>query len=125
MNQPKDSGETSSPPPSGMGEELGRRQFITAASAALAAITLSSGRATAQNIPEVIDAENGPSANDPGPENKLMREASPSRFIPPPTDRGDVEQFWNSFSIQHRRIQPGGWTRQSRFPRILPELTCA
>lgn len=112
MNQPKDSGETSSPPQSGMGEELGRRQFITAASAALAAITLSSGRAAAQNIPEVIDAENGPSANDPGPENQLMREASPSRFIPPPTDRGDVEQFWNSFSIQHRRIQPGGWTRQ-------------
>jgi oxalate decarboxylase len=112
MNQPKDSGEPSSPPPSGMGEELGRRQFITAASAALAAITLSSSRAAAQNIPEVIAAENGPSANDPGPENKLMREASPSRFLPPPTDRGDVEQFWNSFSIQHRRIQPGGWTRQ-------------
>lgn len=79
--------------PSSIGEELGRRKFITAASAVLAGLTLSARQAAAQNIPEVIDAEKGASANDPGPENKLMRDASPSRFLPPPTDRGDVEQL--------------------------------
>jgi oxalate decarboxylase len=112
MKHRTESEETSSSGSNGIGEELGRRKFITAASAVLAGLTLSAGQAAAQNIPEIIDAEKGASANDPGQENQLMREASPSRFLPPPTDRGDVEQFWNSFSIQHRRIQPGGWTRQ-------------
>ena len=101
MKHRTESEETSSSGSNGIGEELGRRKFIAAASAVLAGLTLSAGQAAAQNIPEIIDAEKGASANDPGPENPLMREASPSRFLPPPTDRGDVEQFWNSFPIQH------------------------
>jgi hypothetical protein len=48
--------ETSSSGPNGIGEELGRRKFITAASAVLAGLTLSAGQAAAQNIPEIIDA---------------------------------------------------------------------
>ncbi|HEX3445901.1 MAG TPA: cupin domain-containing protein [Chthoniobacterales bacterium] len=89
-----------------------RRRFITGTSAALAAIALSSRQATAQDVQKVTDAQHGESASDPGPENNLLREASPNSLLPPPTDRGEVPSFWNSFSEQHRRVQPGGWSRQ-------------
>jgi oxalate decarboxylase len=32
--------------------------------------------------------------------------------LPPDTDHGEVQTFWNSFSAAHRRIQEGGWSRQ-------------
>jgi oxalate decarboxylase len=100
------------PIPSDSSEACDRRRFIAGASAALAAVALSSGQATAQNIQNVIRAQHGPGASDPGPENELLREASPNSLLPPPTDHGEVESFWNSFSVQHRRVQPGGWSRQ-------------
>jgi oxalate decarboxylase len=93
-------------------EACDRRRFIAGASAALAAVALSSRQAAAQDIQKVIEAQHGQSASDPGPENKLLREASPNSLLPPPTDHGEVESFWNSFSVQHRRVQPGGWSRQ-------------
>src|SRR5258708_29640612 len=98
--------------PFGRPEACDRRRFISGASAALAALALSSRPAAAQDIQKVIEAQHGQSASDPGPENKLLREASPNSLLPPPTDHGEVESFWNSFSVQHRRVQPGGWSRQ-------------
>jgi oxalate decarboxylase len=32
--------------------------------------------------------------------------------MPEDTDAGDVETFWYSFELAHRRVQDGGWTRQ-------------
>src|SRR5580704_7932640 len=93
-------------------EVFGRRRFIAGASAALAAVALSSRQAAAQDIQKVTEAQHGQSASDPGPENELLREASPNSLLPPPTDHGEVPSFWNSFSVQHRRVQPGGWSRQ-------------
>jgi len=51
-------------------------------------------------------------AADPGPENAALKSASPDEFLPPATDHGLVPPFWNSFSLAHRRVQEGGWTRQ-------------
>ena len=51
-------------------------------------------------------------AADPGPENAALKSASPDEFRPPATDHGLVPPFWNSFSLAHRRVQEGGWTRQ-------------
>ena len=104
--------EVLSPIPLDPPEACNRRRFIAGASAALAAVALSSGQAAAQDIQKVTEAQHGPSASDPGPENELLREASPNSLLPPPTDHGEVESFWNSFSVQHRRVQPGGWSRQ-------------
>src|SRR5258708_14280732 len=98
--------------PFGRPEACDRRRFISGASAALAALALSSRPAAAQDIQKVTEAQHGQSASDPGPENELLREASPNSLLPPPTDRGEVPSFWNSFSVQHRRVQPGGWSRQ-------------
>lgn len=52
------------------------------------------------------------SASNPGPENDLIQRANPNTFLPPPTDHGEVQTFWNTFSTAHRRIQEGGWSRQ-------------
>jgi len=48
-------------------EACDRRRFIAGASAALAAVALSSRQAAAQDIQKVIEAQHGQSASDPGP----------------------------------------------------------
>jgi hypothetical protein len=60
------------------GKAYDRRRFITGTSAALAAIGLTTRQAAAQDIEKVTDAQRGESASDPGPENNLLREASPN-----------------------------------------------
>ena len=89
-----------------------RRQFLGATSAALAAVALVTGDAGGQELQDAERAQRDASASDPGPENRLVREANPNTFLPPPTDHGEVQTFWNSFSVAHRRIQEGGWSRQ-------------
>jgi oxalate decarboxylase len=88
-----------------------RRTFLGASSLLMAA-ALTAKRAAAQFIQKVQKAEHDRSASDAGPENIKVREANPYTFLPPPTDHGEVPTFWNSFSIAHRRIQEGGWSRQ-------------
>ncbi len=89
---------------------VNRRRFIGAAgSTALAALLL--GKARGQDI-QAAAAQKGPSASDAGPENTPLRDTAPNTFSPPPTDHGESQNFWNSFSVQHRRIQDGGWSRQ-------------
>jgi hypothetical protein len=53
------------------------RRIIAGASPALAAVALSSRQAAAQHIQKVTEAQHGQSASDPGPENQLLRKASP------------------------------------------------
>lgn len=88
-----------------------RRHWI-AGSAAFATALLAARNAGAQDIQKVEQAQHDASATDPGPENRDVRAAQPNTFTPPPTDHGEVETFWNTFSSAHRRVQPGGWSRQ-------------
>ncbi len=89
-----------------------RRQFLGGTSAALAAAALAGIEAGAQELGDAKKARGDASATDPGPQNKLVQEANPNTFMPPPTDHGEVQNFWQSFSVAHRRIQEGGWSRQ-------------
>jgi oxalate decarboxylase len=99
-------------------ESWNRRKFLGQSSGALLSAALLA-RAQAQeqkpeprNIESVTKAHHDASATDAGPENELLKEANPNTFVPPPTDHGEVETFWSSFSTAHRRIQEGGWSRQ-------------
>jgi oxalate decarboxylase len=97
---------------------LDRRRFLTASSAVL--FTAITSDAAAQQLDDTRKARRDQSATDPGPENKLVNQANPQLFNPPITDHGEVESFWNSFTLAHRRIQEGGWSRQvtvADFPR--------
>jgi len=89
-----------------------RRQFLGTGSAALLSAAVVMGRADGQDIQQAIKAEHDRSESDAGPENKPLQDVSPNAFVPPPTDHGEVRSFWNSFSVAHRRIQEGGWSRQ-------------
>ena len=91
---------------------MDRRKFIGAGSSALVLTALALSQARGQDIEKVTAAQHGLAATDPGPENDALRDISPNGFLPPPTDHGEAPEFWNSFSIAHRRVQPGGWTRQ-------------
>ncbi len=51
-------------------------------------------------------------ASNPGPDNTALLGQFPSSFTAPETDHGDVPNLWFPFSQAHRRIQPGGWSRQ-------------
>ncbi len=93
-------------------EDTNRRDFIGLGSAAIIAAAASSAPMNAQDIEKVNKAQEGKSATDAGPENTPVRDANPNTFVPPATDHGEVQSFWNSFSVAHRRIQEGGWSRQ-------------
>ena len=90
---------------------LDRRRLL-AGSAAFAGALFGAAPARAQNAEPVKQVQHDKTATDPGPENTELRDAQPDTFTPPATDHGEVETFWNSFSAAHRRIQPGGWSRQ-------------
>jgi oxalate decarboxylase len=88
-----------------------RRTFLGAGSAALVAAALAF-RDTESQAMQTATQEPDRSASDIGPENELVKEATPNAFLPPTTDHGEVQTFWSSFSASHRRIQRGGWSRQ-------------
>jgi oxalate decarboxylase len=54
----------------------------------------------------------GSGGTDPGPRNVERDRQNPNLFAPPPTDAGSVPNLRFSFSDAHRRLEPGGWTRE-------------
>jgi oxalate decarboxylase len=93
-------------------EGMNRRSFLGAAAAALSAGALFAPMAMAQSRETIQKGTNDQSASNPGPVNKELQAENGSSNTPPDTDHGDVEPFWYSFELAHRRIQEGGWTRQ-------------
>ena len=90
---------------------LDRRDVLGAGAATLLAAFTARGL-EAQDLAKSQAVQQGASANDPGPENTEIRNVNPNTFLPPVTDHGEVQTFWNTFSGAHRRIQEGGWSRQ-------------
>lgn len=93
---------------------IDRRRFLGRSSGILlsAALVARAQAQGAQDIEKIEKAKRDASASDAGPENQPLKDADPNTFLPPATDHGEVETFWNSFSTAHRRIQEGGWSRQ-------------
>ena len=87
-----------------------RRGFPGASTAAMAGAALAAERAAAQGASSAPGQN--PDASDPGPQNKTLQQLMPNSFSPPPTDHALPPTFWSSFSLMHRRIQGGGWSRQ-------------
>ena len=87
-----------------------RRRFLEMGSAALAAGALA---ASGQTQKEAQEGEHSHAASLPrGKENAALFEQNPDSVLPPPTDHGSIPTFKYPFSMAHKRIQPGGWTRQ-------------
>lgn len=96
---------------------ISRRDMLTArASGAMVSAATASRAATFGNPDEppqgAINAKNPESLSDPGPQSPALGSQFPSAQSPPPTDVGDLPQFWASFNNAPKRIQNGGWARQ-------------
>ena len=55
---------------------------------------------------------NAPNETDPGQQNLPLAAENPDSEWSPSTDSGTVKPFKYSFSLSHKRIESGGWTRQ-------------
>ena len=87
-----------------------RRALIGAGAAA--GVGLAAGVAKAQSLKTTETGESNGSGSNPGPKNGALDDLNPDSVTPPATDHGAVPQFWQSFSLSHRRVQDGGWARQ-------------
>jgi oxalate decarboxylase len=97
-------------------EDFSRRKFMGAGSAALAA-------AAAAQVAQAQEAKNEahpvrsqdhhlPSESTPGPNNTTLDDQNPNSVWSPETDAGGQPPFKYSFSLSHKRMEAGGWTRQ-------------
>jgi oxalate decarboxylase len=92
-------------------ERLTRRGFLGVSSAALAAAGLPyAANAAAQDGD--AKAKTDRSSSDPGPTNPAIDAANPSSNSPVSTDAGGVQTFKYPFSIAHKRLHEGGWSRE-------------
>ena len=97
---------------------ISRRMILsTGAAAGFAGVATKVAAATFGNPDEprqgAVNAQGTPRGLvDPGPQNQAISSQFPGAFNPPPTDVGDLPQFWASFNNAPRRTQDGGWARQ-------------
>jgi len=91
-------------------QPLTRRKFLGATSAALAAAGLQA--AHAQQEPIRSPDHRLPDESQPAPLNSPLDAENPSSVWSPATDAGGQPPFKYSFSLSHKRQEPGGWTRQ-------------
>ena len=56
--------------------------------------------------------------SDPGPINQALDAQNSDSIYPPSTDAGGVQTFKYPFSMAHKRLHSGGWSRGSNGPRI-------
>lgn len=93
------------------GLDPSRRRFLELGSAALAAGAAAVARR--QTEQQVQQAEHESSSSLPlGKQNAPIYDENPDSVTPPPTDHGDIPGFKYPFQFAHKRVQPGGWTRQ-------------
>src|SRR5580704_9872611 len=100
--------------PETTGTQVNRREALGFGSAALAAALAlaSSKQVSAAPQSQLAANHNAPNEIDPGPQNQPLAAENPNSEWPPSTDHGTVKPFKYSFSLSHKRIESGGWTRQ-------------
>jgi oxalate decarboxylase len=102
------------------GNEVSRRQFLGAGSAAMLSTTAVNIGGNVQQahqgqqeeqVPRSPD-HHLPNETDPGPKNDALEAENPSSVWGVSTDNGTVPPFKYPFGFARKRIQSGGWTRQ-------------
>ena len=92
-------------------KKISRREIFGLGSAAVAAATLTmAGERTAEA--QQRPSHTAPNEFNPGQQNGPLAAENPDSEWPSPTDNGSVKPFKYSFSLSHKRLESGGWTRQ-------------
>lgn len=92
---------------------ISRRSFLGRSSAALALTAGLPIIGAAQQVKDMSgDPHNGDNEKQLGPRNPALDAQDPDSVSPPTTDAGGQPPFKYPFSMSHRRVEAGGWTRQ-------------
>jgi oxalate decarboxylase len=89
-----------------------RRRFLGVSGAALAGAAVVPLVEAQEKMVQRSPDHHLPNEQQPGPNNTSIDAQNPSSVWSPETDNGTVEPFKYSFALAHKRIEPGGWTRQ-------------
>src|SRR5437899_4995815 len=92
--------------------KVSRRKFLASSTALATAVRALSGVGTAQQAQESARKVTDKSKSDPGPTNAPLDAQNPSSVVPPVTDAGSVPVFKYPFSLSHKRLHQGGWSRE-------------
>ena len=111
---------------------LSRRNVL--ATAAAGALSAAAARAADFGNPDqppegAVNVANPKALIDPGPQDPSLAGNEAAFLDPPATDVNGMSQFWTSFNLAPKRIQNGGWARQSprttsKFRRLSQASTC-
>ncbi|PYT91600.1 MAG: cupin [Acidobacteria bacterium] len=94
-------------------ERWTRRGFLGASSAALAAAgMLAANNAAGQSQDSAQKPANDRRPSEPVPKNSALDAQNSDSVNPPPSDAGGVQTFKYPFSIAHKRLHEGGWSRE-------------
>jgi len=92
--------------------KISRRTFLANSTALATAVGALSDVAVAQDGPQNAGRITDKSKSDPGPTNAALDAQNPSSVAPPITDAGSVPAFKYPFSLSHKRLHQGGWSRE-------------
>jgi oxalate decarboxylase len=93
-------------------DKVSRRKFLARSTALATAVGALSGVGTAEHAQENAGSLSDKSKSDPGPTNVALDAQNPSSVAPPVTDAGSVPAFKYPFSLSHKRLHQGGWSRE-------------
>jgi oxalate decarboxylase len=91
--------------------KFSRRAFLEVGSGAVAVAAAGSVAAAAGQAQSQA-AGYDRSKSDPGPRNTLLDTQNPDSNSPPSTDEGGLPTFKYPFSLGHKRLHDGGWSRE-------------
>jgi oxalate decarboxylase len=91
--------------------EFSRRGFLEIGSAAIAAAGFLSATDAAQGQ-SAPQSTGDRKTSDPGPTNPPLDAQNPDSGLPPSSDAGGVQTFKYPFSLAHKRLHSGGWSRE-------------
>ena len=112
--------------------KFSRRDFLEVSSGALAGAGIASAAKVFAQGQSSNAASNGATkpapgrdASDPGPTNATLDSQNPDSGNPPPTDAGGVQTFKYPFSLAHKRLHQGGWSREVTVRELAVSTTMA
>lgn len=93
-------------------ERWTRRGFLGVSSAALAAAGMLAANNAAAQSQDSSQKKNDRAKSEPLQTNSALDAQNQDSVNPPPTDAGGVQTFKYPFSIAHKRLHSGGWSRE-------------
>jgi oxalate decarboxylase len=92
--------------------KISRRNFLASSTLLATTVGALSGVGDGQQEAESARKVSDRSKSDPGPTNPALDAQNPNSIVPPATDAGSVSAFKYPFSLAHKRLYEGGWSRE-------------